>query len=161
MEISPVCSSRDKQVRTRCLERWVSSARARLEVTNWPRFMTIPHHRLSSKLALSSRCRNTLTMFVSPYHSHSRNSRKILIQPSSMITKVLLSLKIFSALSYQSACVHGFLHTNGRSLSLCMIGGSQVLFSAHCQDLVGLTHRTRQSSRRNAYQSSFPCFDIA
>ena len=88
MEISPVCSSRDKHVRIRCLERWVSSARARLEVTNWPRFMTIPHQRLSSKFALSNKCKNTLTIFVSPYHSHSRNRRNILIHPSSITVKV-------------------------------------------------------------------------
>ncbi len=95
-KISPVCSSRAKQVRTHCLDMWVSSLKVSEEVIIWPFFMVIPLHLLSSKLAFKSRWRNSLTMFVSPYHSQSRKRRNILIHPSSIVLVVVNVIDIIT-----------------------------------------------------------------
>ena len=87
LSISPVFCNLSRHVRIVLADSRISLFRDEIEVTNCPLLITIPCQRLSSKLAFKSRCRKSLTMFVSLYHSQSRKRRNTFIQPSSIVVK--------------------------------------------------------------------------
>lgn len=65
-------------------------------VTTCPLFTLMPCQFSAVEAAFSNRWRNSLTMFVSSYHSHLRNARLNLIQPSSVIVFRLIKSPLSS-----------------------------------------------------------------
>lgn len=80
--ISCVCSNFAKQVLKDCCEMPVVSLSLLMLVTSCPLLMTMPFHRLSSKLASTSRCIHSDTIFGSVCHSQSSRLLYAFIQPS-------------------------------------------------------------------------------